>query len=264
MNSCLYECRVMHHRLSPREYHFEHRIFLFSLDLDEVDDIAKKVWGFGHNTRAIYAFNDRDHLAPGAHPVRQKVMAFIREQGASIPGDARIQLITLPRVLGYIFNPVSFYFIYTSGGDPLCSVIEVGNTFREIKPFLASRLHGTEFHLRTPKHFYVSPFSSLDTEFDFRLRLPGGRLDIHIHDYLAGQLTLVSSLIGSRSPLTSGQLAWFSLKYPFITLKVIFLIHWHAFVLWLKRFPFFAKNNRTDLQKHVLRPHPSLSSKASS
>lgn len=261
MNSCLYECRVMHRRLLPKPHHFVYRIFMFSLDLAEMPTLAETVLGFGYNRRALYAFNDRDHLAPDNRSVREKVLSFVRERGATVPDDVRIQLVTLPRFLGYIFNPVSFFYFYDAAGHPLCAVIEVGNTFREMKLFLAPDREGEEFRLRTSKHFYVSPFSTLDTEFDFRLRLPADQLDIHIDDYHEGRLTLVSALAGKRAPLTSAKLLWFTLKYPFITLKVISFIHWEAFRLWIKRVPFFAKADRIDEQREVLRPHVSLTTR---
>ena len=163
--------------------------------------------GFGRNGRAPYAFLDRDHLAPDDRPVREKLTAYLREQGIELGGSHRVELVTLPRVLGYIFNPVSFFFCYEAAGRPLCAVVEVGNTFGEMKLFLVRELSPRgEFHLRVAKDFYVSPFSSLDTEFDFKLRLPGERLDVRIDDYKNGALTLVSALTGERAELTTGQL----------------------------------------------------------
>jgi len=259
LNSCLYECRVMHRRLLPKEHQFAYRIFMFALDLDEIDQAAKTVRGFGRNRRALYAFNDRDHLAPDDRPVREKLSAYLRDQGIELASHHRVELVTLPRVLGYIFNPVSFFFCYEADGKPLCAVVEVGNTFREMKIFLLREMSPRGgFHLRVAKDFYVSPFSALDTEFDFKLRPPGERLDVHIDDYQDGELTLLSALTGERVELTTKQLWWFTLKYPLITLKVIFLIHWHALLLWLKRVPFIAKTANVEGQRGVLRPHRSL------
>ena len=81
---------------------------------------------------------------------------------------------------------------------------------------------------------------------------------MQIDDYEAGRRTLTSMLTGSRQPLTDGRLAWFSLKYPFITLKVISLIHWHALKLYLKKVPWFAKAARPDAQRDLYRPHVSI------
>ncbi|MEQ1858318.1 MAG: DUF1365 domain-containing protein [Chthoniobacteraceae bacterium] len=263
MNSCLYECSVMHHRLEPKEHQFRYRIFMFALDLDEIDAVAKHTFGFARNHRSIYEFRDRDHLTlpelGDRGTVKEHVVAWVAQQGVALPADVRITLITLPRVLGYIFNPVSFYFCEDTAGTPLCAVVQVGNTFRELKPYLL-REPGADgaFRLITPKHFYVSPFADLDLAFDFKLKRPGEALDIHIDDRAGDRRVLVTALTGTRAPLTSAQLAWFTLKYPLITLRVIALIHWHAFRLWLKRLPWHRKAANAHLQRDVFHPHKSL------
>ncbi len=115
----------------------------------------------------------------------------------------------------------------------------------------------TEFQKRTPKYFYVSPYSDVDVAFHFKLRAPG-KLSVQIDDYAGDTRMLTSTLTGPRRELTSARLAWFTVKYPLITLKIISLIHWHAFQLWLKRVPWFAKAARADDQRGLYRPHASI------
>jgi hypothetical protein len=265
MNSCLYECSVMHHRLAPKEHHFRYRIFMFALELEEIDEVARQVPLFGRNRPNLYAFRDRDHLTlPGWEnaTTRENVVEFLARHGIQFPGDGRITLVTLPRVLGYIFNPVSFYFCRDAADTPLCALVEVGNTFGEMKPYLLREpVDGNRFHLNTPKHFYVSPFSPLDLAFDFKLRVPGDQLEIHIDDREGDRPVLLSALTGRRAPLTTARLLWFTVKYPLVTLKIIFLIHWHALLLWARRLPWYPKAANQDLQRDVLRPHSSLAAK---
>jgi DUF1365 family protein len=262
MNSCLYECDVMHHRLSPKQHSFRYRIFMFAFDLDELDIIAARVPLFSRNRWNLYEFRDRDHLPFGKATVKENLTEFLALNGICLPTGGRITLVTLPRVLGYIFNPVSFYFCHDADGAPLCAVVQVGNTFREMKPYLLREPTGENFfRLITPKHFYVSPFSALDLAFDFKLRVPGEMLDIHIDDRDGDRRVLLSALTGKRAPLTAAKLAWFTLKYPLITLKVIGLIHWHALLLWLKRLPWHRKTAEIDLQRDVMNPHSSLAGK---
>jgi DUF1365 family protein len=309
LNSCLYECSVMHHRLAPKEHHLNHNIFMFYLDLDEVDKVAKKLFLFSHNRRNFYAFRDGDHFPPEAKVVssssnkrdlrdgkpitrddtavspspggeragvrevvpssnsslRDNVLAYLARNDVEFDPQGRIMLLTLPRVLGYIFNPVSFYFCFDPMGGPVCAIAEVGNTFREMKLFLLRRnemdLSGT-YRKVTPKHFYVSPFSSLELKFDFKLKIPSDNLEIHIDDRDGDDRVLLSTLAGKRAALTNGRLAWFSLKYPLVTLKIIFLIHWHALLLYLKKVPFYRKAANPALQSDVLNPHPSLTGRA--
>ena len=116
----------------------------------------------------------------------------------------RIFLLTLPRIAGYVFNPVSFYFCTRSTGEPICAVAEVGNTFGELKPYLvpldSGATDGGVFRLVAPKHYYVSPFSPVDLEFHFRFHLPDARLRVFIDDYDAEGKILVSTLTGRRGP----------------------------------------------------------------
>lgn len=299
MNSCLYECSVLHARFSPRPHRFVYRIFLFAIDLDELPELHRRLPLFSVARRNLYSFRESDYLptseplhnAPATPPtppssspagpfpapvadLKSRVLAHL---AASTPhldlAGARVVLVTLPRIFGYLFNPVSFYFCYDRTGAPLAALAEVTNTFREVKPYVLgpetrtlvrsprSPLPApgeTQFHLRTPKHFYVSPFSAVDVAFDFTLRAPAETLSVQIDDYVGSERTLTSTLAGPRRALTPARLAWFTLKYPALTLRIIALIHWHAALLWLKRVPWFAKSARAADQRALYRPHSSL------
>ena len=167
---------------------------------------------------------------------------------------ARIHLLTLPRLLGYTFNPISIFFCFDSNDRPLTSVVQVGNTFGELKPYLVPLDEsGSGFHIRVPKNYYVSPFSPLDLTFDFRFKNPGERLHIAIDEYQGDQKILLSALTGRRTELTNSNLARLTLAFPLVTLKIIFLIHWEALRLWLKGIPFRMKESRTEQQKGAFR-----------
>jgi uncharacterized protein len=256
MNSAIYECSVMHRRLAPKRHEFVYRIFLLWLDLDELDDIAREIPLFAVNESGLYSFRDEDHFSLGRENIRANVLEFLRREGETRE-PAAVRLLTLPRVFGYTFNPISVFFFYDAAGAPYTSVVEVENTFHERKPFLVPRA-SDGFHRRATKHFYVSPFSDLDLAFDFRLEAPGERLRIFIDDYRGEERELISTLTGARVPLTAGNLARFTIKYPFITLKVIGAIHWEALRLWWKRVPFHRKEMNRDQQRDVFNPHRSL------
>jgi DUF1365 family protein len=258
MNSALYECSVMHRRLKPKPHEFVYRIFLFWLDLDELDDVARRIPIFGANTPNLYSFRDGDHFALGFETARENAVEFLRRSGDTRT-PAAVRVLTLPRVFGYTFNPISVFFFYDAAGVPYASVVEVENTFYERKPFHVPTVEGgAGFHARATKHFYVSPFSDLDLAFDFRFDAPDERLRILIDDYRGDDCELVSVLSGSRVPLTTRSLAAFTLKYPLITLKIIGAIHWQAILLWLKRLPFHKKEAHRDLQRDVFNPHESI------
>ncbi len=269
MNSCLYECRVHHARLSPRAHRFTYSIFLFALDLDELDALHRDLRLFSLQRHNLYSFRDDDYL-PNHEPLhnamaqppvgresglKARVVAHLATRGIDLAGG-RVLLVTLPRVFGYLFNPVSFYFCYDRRGEPVAALAEVTNTFREIKPYVfgPETRSGGSFRLRVPKHFYVSPFSDVDVAFDFNLGEPGGQLAVQIDDYEGGRRTLTSTLAGPRRELTDARLAWFTCRYPLLTLRIIGLIHWHALRLWFKQVPWFPRAD----QRGLYRPHKSL------
>ncbi|MGH8046372.1 MAG: DUF1365 domain-containing protein, partial [Chthoniobacterales bacterium] len=192
MNSALYECTVMHRRLQPKQHEFTYRIFLFWLDLDELDGIASRIpLFFGINRRNIYNFRDDDHFSMGLPTARENAIEFLRRSGETRE-PASVRVLTLPRVFGYAFNPISVFFFFDDSGEPYTSLVEVENTFYERKPFVvpSADVPGS-FHRRATKHFYVSPFSDLDLAFDFRFEAPGENLRILIDDYRGQERELI-------------------------------------------------------------------------
>lgn len=295
MNSRIYECRVLHARFLPKPHRFAYRLFMLAVDLDELPVLHRRLRLFSVNHANFYSFRENDFLptaeplfnpsaahnstvsaaalAASRHtlavaPLKARVLAFFASHGVDLGPGGRVVLVALPRVLGYSFNPVSFYYGYDAAGTCLGAIAEVTNTFREMKPYFvapapkpdgaAATAGSGEFHLRTPKFFYVSPFSDVDVAFDFHLRAPTEKLAIQIDDYVGPQRTLTSSLHGPASPLTDARLAWFTFKYPLLTLRIIGLIHLHALRLFLKKIPWFPKSARSGDQRDLYHPHASL------
>ena len=255
LNSRLYECVVMHKRLAPRRHAFAYRLFMFAIDLDEIETLEAKSFMVGRGRRP-FTFREKDHLSFGGFSTKESVLAYIREKGVTGPVD-RILLVTHLRMFGHVFNPVSFYFCYGPGGRPVCSLAEVNNTFGEMKPYLVGAHDPATngFRGRHVKYFYVSPFIRLDAEFDFRLQVPGEDLKLFITDYEGEERLIVTSLVGKRRELTDARLVWYAVRFPLVTLRVIGLIHWQAFRLWLKKVPFHRKAEDPQLQKEVFHVH---------
>jgi len=263
MNSCLYKAKVMHHRLAPKDHRFHYEIFMFYLDLDEIDNLAKRLKFISRNRFNFFNFRDKDHLQlprekpDGSKNIKQHITDYLQLNGVNID-DGRIMVLTNLCTFGYQFNPVSFYFCYNEAGQPVCSIVEVCNTFLEMKPYFlgAGTLNNDQYILNTTKYFYVSPFIEMDTNFDFDLHIPGEKLNIKIDDYdKQGKRFFISTLAGSRKPLNDRMLLLYFVSFPLITLKVISLIHWQALKLWFKKFAYHKKSDDMELQKEVYRPY---------
>jgi hypothetical protein len=246
----------MHRRLEPFEHGFSYDVYMVYVDIDEIDTLDARLRLFSRNRRNMFEFRDSDHcsLVPGN--VRANVEEVLRREGYERPPQ-KIFLLTHLRTLGHLFNPVSFYFCFDDQGTPLCVIPEVGNTYDEQKIYHVGRngLDAGRFRTIVPKLFYVSPFIPLDAAFRFNLRVPDDRLSLHIDDVLDGKTMFVSAVTGSRRSLTDASLLWEALRVPFVTLKVIGLIHLQAFLLWLKRLPYLRKAERQDLQQDIIPWH---------
>ncbi len=260
MNSALYDCRIMHQRLAPTIYRFEHSMHMFLLDLDEIDWLPTRIPWIQRNRFGLYGFYDRDHLPmEGTGTIRSNLSEWLETQSFHLGNEDRVLLLTSLRMLGYVFNPVSFYFISDRDWKPRAVVAEVSNTFREMKPYLITAQNESQvFEGETRKDFYVSPFMDVEDSFAFRIRTPDEKLALQIDTQRSCGRMLVSTLTGNRLPLTSRNILIQTLKYPFVTGKVIFLIHFHALMLLLKGVRLHWKHEKRERQQRVFNPHQTL------
>lgn len=259
----MYTAKVMHHRLAPKKHSFWYHIYLFYIDLDEILLLEKKLRWFSYNRFNLFSFRDKDHLQlPKENPdkgkgVKQHIVDYLHLNGVEI-GAGKIMLLTNLSVLGYNFNPVSFYFCFNETGVPIGAVAEISNTYREMKMFFFGKdeLEGNIFKQKVEKFFYVSPFIDMDTFFDFNLAIPNEKLDIKIDDYdRNGQRFFLSTMRGDRQALTSRNMLKYFLAIPLIPLRVMGLIHWQAFKLWIKKINYHPKAANQALQKDVYKPY---------
>lgn len=265
LTSCLYETEIWHLRKRPRPYSFRHKHFMLYLALDELDSLNSRLQLFKSQDRALYKFDEADHLPDATSTVSlvDRLRHFALENGIEPESISRISLLTNVRVAGYVFNPVSFFFCTGSDDKPLCCVVEVGNTFGEKKAYLlkADRAEGNKFLGQRQKLFYVSPFTELEQTFDFKLILPDHALELLIDTVEDGVPIVKSGITGRRIELTDSNLWMLTLRYPLATATVIALIHWHALMLWLKRVPYRRKSDDLDKQVDVMRPHSSMNTR---
>jgi DUF1365 family protein len=234
MRTHLLEGIVRHRRARPFVYALEHRVNYVALDLEELDDVDRFSRLLGRNRRRILDVRDGDHLDPPATDLRAAFLEHLRAHGVDA-GAWRITLITNPRVLGYVFNPASFYLCRDGAGTLRVVVVEVHNTHGERHLYtLRPRDAAPTFVASMVKAFYVSPFLETDGAYTVTVRDASSRLRITINHVQSDGLVLHASLDLVRRPLTDRNLVRMLLQQPLVTHKTTLMIHWHALRLWLR------------------------------
>ncbi len=237
----------MHSRRTPARNAFTYPVFNLLIDVDELPALGRRLWPlFGHNRLGAAALYDRDHLGEPGRGLRANLEAFLQAQGTPPPGG-QILLLTSPRIFGYVFNPVSFYYCHDGAGNLACVVAEVNNTFGERHLYLlneSNALPGGSGGARrywADKRFYVSPFIEMEARYEFTFSPLGRKLSVQIDEFREGEKFFQARLWGETQPLTGRALAGTLLRYPLLTLQVIGLIHWQALKLHRLGVPWVPK-----------------------
>lgn len=224
--------RVVHVRHRPFRHRLDYRIWSLLLDLDRAEEAARSCRLFRLERPGLVSFRARDHGARDGSPLRPWVERQLAAEG--IPPPARIRLLALPRVFGYVFNPISLFLCSDSAGRDTAVVYEVKNTFGDQHPYVASLAGKGPHRHAAGKTFHVSPFIGMDARYHFTLSMKDNRFGLVIEETEAGERLLTASMVGRLEPMTDSALARALLRFPFVTLKVIAGIHWHALHLWRK------------------------------
>ncbi|WP_306110751.1 MULTISPECIES: DUF1365 domain-containing protein [unclassified Roseovarius] len=212
--------------------------FRYSIDYVMVDAEAALPSGrvFGRNRAGLFSLRDRDHGGP---PGQGRGAAWVREvlEAHQFAAPVRIELLAQPRVLGHIFNPVSFWLCYNAADDLTVVIAEVTNTYGDRHSYLCHHDDrspiGPEDRLRAKKVFHVSPFQTIEGEYTFRLDIRPDRIGIWI-DLSRGKGGVIATLVGDRRPLTTGGVLKALARRPLGSRRVLALIHWQALKLWWK------------------------------
>jgi len=234
LRSALYLGSVMHRRLAPRRHRLRYRAFWMLIDLDETGELDRRLSLFSRNRFNLFSFHDADHGDGQSTSLRSYVDRVLTEHGIDC-GGGRVTLLCMPRILGYVFNPLSIYFCHGADGTLMALLYEVRNTFGEMHSYLLPVSgDAPTIHQRCAKKFYVSPFLDMDMTYDFRVAPPGERISVVVAADDKRGAVLVASLAGERRALTDRALAAVFLSLPLMTIKVMVAIHWEALKIWWK------------------------------
>ncbi len=241
--SRIYNCRIMHRRAFPVRYRFTYRLFSLLLDLDEIDALCARIAFFSRNRRNLISFYDRDHGARDGSDLRAWLTTLLAAKGIHNACN-RVLLLSMPRILGYVFNPLSIYYCFDAEEQLRAIVCEVKNTFGEQHCYV---LHEGDQPMPFPvsktgdKAFHVSPFMAIEGRYAFRLSAPEDTISVCIKHLNDAGTQLVAVQRGEASACTAVNLLKAVARTPLMTLKVIYMIHWRALRIWLAGAPFYKK-----------------------
>jgi len=235
--SALYRGGVMHRRWRPKSHRLRYRVFWLLLDLAELDDLDRRLRLFSRGRWNILSFHDRDHGDGSGAALRPQVEAWLRRAHVDIQAGP-IRLLTMPRILGYVFNPISLYYCHKTDGRLAAVAYEVTSTFGVRHAYVipvpeADQAAGL-IRQRAAKALYVSPFLGMEMDYDFHGQAPGERLKLTVTAVDAAGPLISAVMAAERRPLSDRDLAAAVVALPLLTLKVSLAIHWEALKLWLK------------------------------
>ena len=229
----LFRGRTVHVRFGAVKHKLAYEIFQILIDVDDLETSFRGLKWLKHNHLAPFAFYDRDHGDRSGAPLRSWVETRLKEAGVDIKGGA-IRLLTFPRVLGFVFNPISVFFAYASTGELAGVIYEVNNTFGETHSYVAPASNEAIEHHSAAKLFHVSPFFDVSGRYAFTLRAPQDGLTLVIDKFKDKVRDHVATLKAKRLPLTDAALIKAFFTIPLLTFKVVAAIHFEAIKLLFK------------------------------
>ena len=266
VSSALYAGSVMHQRMRPARHRLQYRVFSLLLDIDELPALAKRLRLFSLNRFNLFSLHERDYGSNVAGNDGAGLRAYVEQQlrASNLPTGGAIRLLTMPRILGYAFNPLSVYFCHAVDGTLAAILYEVNNTFGERHSYLiAVDPDGQSKQTivqRCAKQFHVSPFLELDMNYTFRIDAPDAQrkgLSIGVIASDTQGPMLNARFDAQRQSLSDAALARVFITHPLLTLKVVAAIHWEALRLLVKGVRLRAKPASPVHSVTVIKPQDS-------
>ena len=240
MTSSIYNGTVIHKRFKPKVHFFKYKVFSLLIDLSELNVLEKKINFFSHNSFNLISFFDKDHGERDGSSLIDWVKKNLKENNILFE-EIKIKLLCYPRILGYVFNPLSVFYVYDKKDDLISILYEVKNTFGEQHTYIFKVKNNNILHHNCSKKFHVSPFIEMNCNYFFKILKPGEKISVIIDQYQSNEKLLYASQDGKRVDFTSIELIKSYLKHPLMTFKIISAIHFVAFKLWAKGIKFIKK-----------------------
>lgn len=243
-HSAIYRGRLQHRRHAPHAHRFDYPLFMMYLDLDELPRLFAKRWFWSSHGRNLAEFRRSDYLGDPDRPLAECVRDCVESRLGWRPAGP-VRLLTHLRYFGHCFNPVSFYYCFAEDGATLRAIVaEITNTPWQERHQYVLDLSTAEGDARGwnwefGKAFHVSPFLPMQRDYRWRFSLPDDRLFVHMDSIAEDGRDFDASLALKREPATGWNLARCLVRHPAITLRIVFAIHWQAFLIWCKRNPVY-------------------------
>lgn len=229
--SCLYHGEVVHRRLNPMRHEMRYRVYNLLADVDRLGDLSSSLKLFSYNRFNLFSISDRNHGPGDGTPVREHAWSLVRAAPGG-EGVRRIFMFCYPRVLGYVFNPLTVYYGLDAEDRLRLMIYEVNNTFGGRHSYVLPV--GDTLAQTAPKHFFVSPFNAVEGHYTFNFTAPEARIALGVALSVEDKPVLKAYVSGVRRPLSDANLLRSFLSIPLLTLKVTAAIHLHALKLWWK------------------------------
>jgi len=240
-NSFIYTGNVVHKRFKPKIHFFKYKVFSLLLDLSEIHLLDKNLKIFSYNKFNIVSFYDKDHGARDGSSIQNWVIDNLKKNNIDT-NNIQIKLLCYPRILGYVFNPLSIFYVYDKNLNLISILYEVKNTFGEQHTYVfKTDINNNLVQHTCKKKFHVSPFIEMDCVYFFRLLKPGNTISVIIDQNDKEGKILYASQDGVKSEINNSNLTKSYLKHPLMTFKIILAIHFEAFKLWSKGIKFVKK-----------------------
>ena len=241
MTSSIYNGTVIHKRFKPKIHYFKYKVFSLLIDLSELEYLSEKIKFFSHNKFNLVSFYEKDHGNRDGSSLVSWVKKNLKDNNINSE-DVKIKLLCYPRILGYVFNPLSVFYIYNIDEKLICILYEVKNTFGEQHTYIFKVDNNQNLYQHNcSKKFHVSPFIEMNCKYFFRLLKPGEKISVIIDQYQIDEKILYASQDGQRVDFNTKELIKSYLKHPLMTFKIISAIHFEAFKLWIKGIKFIKK-----------------------